>query len=282
MRSILAIVGCLLPIFLPAQNTSDIYLLDLSIKNGVVYLANPKNVTLHKGYDNQPFFSGSDMYYSSEDSGQMDIKKYNYRNGFTTRVTRTPENEFSPTVTPGKKYISCILQRKDGTQDLVKYPVHGGQPVLINNTLKTGYHTWVDKDHLLLFVLEDTATFGLHFYDVKKGIDKKITEDIGRSLQPAPGHKAGFIQKSKGEWMIMQFDPATQKQMAITATLPGRDLFTWSHDGILLMSDGNDIFYNLLKGAGWQKIKTEGMPLKNISRLAINADNTRLAVVASE
>ncbi len=38
------------------QTGSEILLFDLSAKKGKLTLSNPKNITTHKGYDNQPSF----------------------------------------------------------------------------------------------------------------------------------------------------------------------------------------------------------------------------------
>ena len=38
---------------------------------------------------------------------------------------------------------------------------------MIINNLKVGYHLWIDNNSLLLFVLEDTVTNGLHYYNTK-------------------------------------------------------------------------------------------------------------------
>ena len=54
-----------------AQNGSEIILFDVSINASGIILSNPVNITNHKGYDNQPFFYKTSIYYSSEvDSGQ--------------------------------------------------------------------------------------------------------------------------------------------------------------------------------------------------------------------
>ncbi|MEJ0031081.1 MAG: hypothetical protein WDO15_12190 [Bacteroidota bacterium] len=78
-------------------------------------------------------------------------------------ITGTSEREFSPTVTPDKQFLSCIIQRDDGVQDLGKYPIDGGDPALIIDNLKVGYHVWVDNSHLALFVLGETPEAEAHF-----------------------------------------------------------------------------------------------------------------------
>lgn len=268
-----------------AQNGTEIILFDVNISVKGITLTNPLNITNHKGYDNQPFFNKKHIYYSSEaDSGQMDIKMYHQLSKSTSRVTHTTENEFSPTVTPDGKFISCILQRKNGKQDLVKYPISGGKPIILINNLKVGYHAWIDNNTLLLFVLEDTTTFTLHYYNVKTKEDKTLATDIGRGLNKIPGKNAvSFIQKSAEGWKINQYNAATKEIHTIMPALPNRDQLTWTKNGLIIMSDGADIFYAKPADGKWQKINVKGdMPFKNITRLVINEQNNKLAVVVAE
>src|SRR5689334_14889764 len=104
-----------------AQPATEILLYDLKLKKGKVSISNPVNITNHVGYDNQPYFDTDEpvVYYSSfADDGRADIRAYNIRTKKTANITNTPEREYSPTLTPDKRYLSCIIQRDDGTQDL--------------------------------------------------------------------------------------------------------------------------------------------------------------------
>ena len=284
MKRYLLVLSVFLQFSAIAQNGTEIILFDVAVNAKGISLSKPVNITNHAGYDNQPFFYKTDIFYSSvADSGQMDIKKYNYVNKITSTITHTPENEFSPIVTPDGKFISCILQRKNGKQDLVKYPLNGGKPTIIIDDLKVGYHAWADNNSLLLFVLEDTSTFTLHSYNVKSKEDKTITNNIGRGLNKIPGKQSvSFIQKDSSRWMIKQFNAVTKNVNSIMPALPNRDFLVWTKTGLIIMSDGKDIYF-AKPGNSWQKIKMMGdMPLKNISRLALNEQNTKLAVVVSE
>jgi Periplasmic component of the Tol biopolymer transport system len=272
------------PVF--AQNGSDIILFDVSIKTTGITLSNPINITVHKGYDNQPFFYKKYIYYSSQaDSNQMDIKKYNYQTKLTSAITNTEDNEFSPTITPDGKFISCILQRKNGKQDLVKYPVNGGEPIIIIDNLKVGYHAWADKNILLLFVLEDSNMNALHHYNILTKEDNSIAFDIGRSLQKIPGkHAVSFIQKSPGISLIREYDVATKKITTILPVLHNAEYLAWTTSGLIIMSDGKEIYFNKPgRKSEWKKIKVPGnIQLKNITRLAFNEQNNKLAVVIAE
>ncbi len=271
-----------------AQTGSEILLFDLSIKNDKLVLSNPKNITNHVGYDNQPSFHADQplIFYSSfNPDGRSDIKSYNYKSGETRSLTQTTEREYSPTLTPDKQFVSCIIQRDDGAQNLGKYPVGGGQPTVLIDNLIVGYHAWIDQDRLLLFVLGEPQT--LHLYNVKTKEDKVIAEKIGRSLHKIPNQKAmSFVHKiSDSEWIIKRWDAATSEITTIAKTLPGREDLCWTPQGRIIMSDGTRIYsIDPLNEKEWSEvsINSGGEQLKGVTRLSLNSKGNRLAVVVSE
>ncbi len=272
------------------QASSEIFLFDLKITKEQVIISGGINITNHKGYDNQPFFHPSlpVIYYSSfDDSARSDIKYYNYEKKETRNLTLTYEREYSPTVMPDNKFISCILQRDNGAQDLVKYPINGGKPEVLIDRLIIGYHAWAGKDKLLLFVLDDSIHFSLHYYNLTRNTDTVIAENIGRSLHKIPGQNAmSFVQKTSGkDAIIKKFDLNSGTISNITSALSGQDHLTWSGSDLLLMSDGNKLFvYRIGSDVTWKPVTVEGnaTELKGVTRLATNKANTKLAVVMSE
>ena len=278
------------PLLVCAQTGSEIYLFNLAFNNNQPVLSNPVNITNRKGYDNQPFFHPKKplIYFSSfNDSGRSDIKYYHIKKARTTNLTFTNEREYSPTLTPYGKFISCIIQRDDGSQDLGKYPLKGGEPRILINTLKVGYHVWVDDHSLLLFVLGDSNKNTLHLYNLLTKEDNIIADNPGRSLHRIPGTNAiSFVHKiSKEEWLIKRYNRETKEISTITPALPGREDIAWLTNEILLSSDGSRLFYfDTRTNTGWQLVPTvnSNLPIKGISRLAVNSKNTKLAVVVSE
>lgn len=272
------------------QTGSEIILFDLKIKNGQVVLSNAANITNHKGYDNQPSFHPSQpiIYYSSfDDSSRSDIKHYNYKTAKTSNLTVTREKEYSPTVTPDNKFISCIIQRDNGAQDLGKYPIAGGQPEVLINNLIVGYHAWAAKDRLLLFVLGDSSSNTLRNYNLSAKSDSIIATNIGRSLHKIPGQNAmSFIQKTSAkESLVQRLDLATGIISTIASTLPGQDHITWLQNNVIVSGSADKLFsFRVGIDKEWQPVIIEGdiSMLKTITRLATNADNTKLAVVVSE
>jgi Tol biopolymer transport system component len=289
MRRNLLIELLFFPTILFAQTGSEIYLAKLTVAKNQISIATPKNFTNHKGYDSQPFFHPLQplIYYASfNDSGRSDIKAYNYQTNITKNFTTTEEREYSPTVTPDGKNISCIIQRDNGAQDLGMYPINGGQPDVLINYMIVGYHAWIDNKSLLLFILDDTTHNSLHYFNAITKEDVVIAQNPGRSLHKIPNENAmSFVEKvSDEEWLIKKFDVKTRAISTITKTLPKREDLCWLNNGTILMSDGEKLFsFDPKKDSAWMPVKVQStVPLKGISRIAVNRANNKIAIVAAE
>src|SRR5215208_6112847 len=88
---------------------TEVYLAPLTIEGDRISVGAPTNISNSPGYDNQPSFSpdGASLYFTSArgekpagtTAAQMDIYRYVLRSKTTEAVTRTPESEYSATVT---------------------------------------------------------------------------------------------------------------------------------------------------------------------------------------
>ena len=267
---------------LGAQNT-EVYLFDLNLlKTGAITVANGINVSKHHGYDNQPYFHPTKpvLYFTSARSGgQTDILSFDYKTGQTSEFTRTPESEYSPTVTPDGNFVSCIIMR-DKVQDLGKYPIGGGNPEILVNTLTVGYHAWMDDDDLVLFVLGNPLT--LHRFNTKSKSDAVIASNVGRSIHRIPGENAiSFIDRSSGTHGLIKKVSAGGSISDITKTVLGQDDIAWLPDGRIISSDGRNLLvFNPKKDRNWQPVR--GPVLNGISRIAVSPDGKKIAVVVAE
>ena len=273
----------LFPISALAQTGSEILLMDLKLSKNGMEISNPKNVTNHSGYDNQPFFHIDEpiLYYSSfNEDGRSDIRSYNYKTGKTTNITTTQEREYSPTLTPDKNYLSCIIQRDNNAQDLGKYPLDGGEPVVLIDDLIVGYHAWLNESNLLLFVLGNPQT--LQAYHVPSKTGTIVATKIGRSLHAIPNSSSiSFVDKSdESSWIIRKYSNKDEIS-EIAETLSGREDLAWTPDGRIVMSDGEKLFWYNKENTKWIPVKMD-TPLKGATRLAISSDGKKLAVVVSE
>ena len=295
MKRAIYFLAFMMPFIGLAQGGTEIYLLDMKIEGKKISLSNPENITHRKGYDNQPHFAtnATVIYYTADfdTAGHTDIKTYDYRTKQTASFTdHTLADEYSPTLTPDKKFISSIVSTKvgvPGKQNLGKYPIKGGDAIILINTLAVGYHAWMDDHRLLIFVLDDSAHNSLHVYNLLTKEDKVIMQNPGRALLKIPGQNAmSFIDKSAGkDWRIKKLDCTTLAVTDITAAIPGQEGMAWTNDGRILMNDGKNIFsHKPGSNTGWQQVDFENNNplLKGLTRMAVSADNRKLAIVVIE
>jgi hypothetical protein len=270
-----------------AQQGTEIYLFDLKIKQDKITMDNGRNITRHKGYDNQPFFHPDKqlLYYTTADSsGSTDIVEYNYKVQTARKFTETHDREYSPTLTPDKQFISCIIQRDSGQQDLGKYPVTGGEPKILINNLTVGYHAWANNNTVVVFTLP--APFKLHLVNLLTSKDIIVADNIGRSLHKIPGqHAVSFVQKAGDEWIVNKIDVKTLVITPLARNLPGKEYhMTWTPDGRIIMSDGTKLyFYQPGVSKEWVALEMKShVPLNALSRVAVSPDGHTIAIVVNE
>ncbi len=272
-----------------AQNGTDIYLLDLTEKAGRLTVANPRNITNKPGYDNQPFFHPTKpllFYTSMMPDNQTDIWTYDLKTGISTQITRTPDSDYSPTVLPGLTHLSCIVQRKsNGDQDLVSYqlanPANTEMLLASQKMGKVGYQAWLNANEAVVFVLGEPNA--LHYLNRSTGQDTVIARQIGRSLHRIPGQNAfSFVQQVGDSWLIRAYDPARKQVRDLATSHPDSEHYnTWTADGTLLESRGNELWRFDATARQWQPVTLPAtLPRKKLTRLAVQGN--KLAVVLDE
>jgi len=265
---------------------TDIFL--FPIKQGKVMVADMRNITQRKGYDNQPqFLTGSkQLYYTSiGDDGQADIFLYDIESSKAKQITHTSESEFSPTQTPDGKFFSTVRVEKDGTQRLWKFPVDGGEPVLVLQNIKlVGYHAWIDSNTVALYILGEPST--LQIAEIDTGKSTVVASNIGRSIHKIPGKKSlSFVQKlTETTGTIEEYDPNTKQTSTLIQLFPETEDCAWSSDGTLWTSKGTVLYsFRPGKDKDWiQEADLTASGLKQITRIAISPDGKWISVVSAE
>lgn len=274
----------------PAQAPStDVYLVRFEASEGLYRMGLPLNVTDRDGYDNQPqFLADGTLVYASQREGQTDIQRYDPASGTRSRLTATPESEYSPTPIPGREAISVVRDYGEGVQQLWAFPLpddagQAGPPerLLTHDLGPIGYHAWVDGKSLLLFVLGEPMTLQLAEVGAKKG--KHLADDPGRGLAAMPdGRRMSFVHKpSDEEWWVCAIDPASGEIERLVPTRPGREDYAWGPDGSLWMGDGSALWVWRPGEADWRPVRDlAASGVHGITRLAFSPDGRWLALVA--
>ena len=204
-----------------SQPNTEIYLMDLRRSSEGLIIENPENISNNEGYDNQPSFwpDGESLLYSRTIDGQTDITRYYPKSNNTLIISNTKQgSEYSPTPMPDGR-ISSIRLDTTGLQLLYAYTFSGKDEILVPE-LKIGYHTWIDGERIVAFVLDEPATMQIINTETNKTV--VAGENIGRSLHRIPGSRDfSYVDKSTDQWVIMRMNPVLRESKAITNTLDG-------------------------------------------------------------
>jgi len=263
--------------------STDIYLYKLSRR--LPFGKRLINITNRPGYDNQPSWDGSAILYTVQDSGQYDI--YRYKDGVRSRMTATPESEYSASVTPDYVSISVVRVERDSTQRLWEFPKDGRPPRLVLKDIKpVGYYAWLDSTQLALFVLGSPNT--LQIADTRTGIGHVVTTNIGRSLQRVPGGtRASYLHRAGTKWVLETVDPVARPSgfaIDTVAEMPdSADFVVWRSPSEIYTAAGSRILRMRLPERRWmQVVDLADQGIRRISRLALSPDGGTLAFVADE
>lgn len=281
-------VGCVVlgvAVTAQAPPATEIFLVSVTTAGGKTTVGRPVNVTNNPGYDNQPHFlsdSSGFLFSSVREGNQNDIYRYDIAAKRVVQVTRTADNEYSPTPTPEGHTFSTIrgAQQKlwrffmDGTDGGLAWSL----PQLI------GYHAWISPTQLAVFVLgEQRRPNTLQLLDIRAGSATVIEESIGRSILIRPGGRTvSYVHKPQGQpWVIKELDPATQQTRVITPTLEGAEDLTWTPDGRIVMGQKGKLFVWAAGSQGWAEIADlTRQGVEGITRLNMSPDGKWLAIVS--
>ncbi|CAN5886068.1 hypothetical protein BH11GEM1_BH11GEM1_13660 [soil metagenome] len=284
-----AALVCVLAGALSAQApNTDIFLAPIRRIGDSLIVGPATNITHRAGYDNPPGFlpnSRAILYTVVGADAQADIWRYDIAERRTTRVTSTPESEYSAAVMPGGLRMSVIRVEADSAQRLWSFALDGSNPQVLLSALKpVGYHAWLSGTRLATYVLGNPST--LHVIDSDGARDAVRARDIGRALQRIPGRDAfSYTQRdsAKGLWIMMQ-STGGSSETALVRAPADNEYHAWTPDGVLLsVTSGMLVRWNRALDAtsGWVQVADLAKGgIKNVSRLAVSPDGRWLAFVA--
>jgi hypothetical protein len=288
---------------------TDIHIFALSWTDDVPSLGERVGGVTRPGYDNQPWLNNyGRMLYSASTGTNTDIFYLDIASGETTNVTNTPlENEFTPRNLTDPSGIAYIHQSEDGTGGQIYMAGHSGEgpSAMLEYGPLENYALSRRSGVIAVSTLSDTGAtlqqvlLGGYLQD---DIVTVIDESVGRSLiRAAFGNDGIFYTRARDDGGYALYsrefpnggysDGAIHKLM----DLPGlsQDFAqVRSHDDSLndasgLLNDESGFFaadggvlYYATPGNDWVAVADLG--LVDVTRLAVNYNRDRIAVVASE
>lgn len=285
MKFVFTSAFCLFTSYLFCQLPDcDIWLLDIKDSAGQLLFHNPVNITSRKGYDNQPAFSPDGKYilYSSQrdSGGSTDIYKYDLKTKQTTQFTKTPTSEYSPAFTPDGKYISVVMVEKDSAQRLWKFSLAGGVPICImKNVDSIGYHCWLNKDSIAVFVLTKPS-FTLQIATVNSQKRRVIADSIGRCMRMRDGN-LWYTTKAGHFWNVYEYS-LKSKTAYIKGMIESEDYCFYGKE-IWSCSDNTIVAgYMNSKAGATEIINLWPLGIFKASRITISPNGKKLAVVSNK
>jgi len=273
----------LLPLLHFSQPNTDVFIFDLNTEKGGFELSNMKNISDNKGYDNQPsFMDNNTILFAGTRNGQTDIVKYTINYDSKIYINLTEGSEYSPLKIPNQKAVSAIRLDKDGTQKLYKYSLRNGESEVLVDDIVIAYHTWYNDSILVSSVLENE---GMSLYTTNFEIQEnsKVEAKVGRSLHKIPNtNMISYISKANDSlWEIKSVNPVSGITKSITVTLPESEDMCWLPNGTILMGKDDVLYkYDPKTDVSWIEVASlKEYGITNITRLVVNSDATKLALV---
>ena len=273
-----------------AQSDSEIFLLDIKFKQDKIEISNVKKISNNKGYNNQPIFVSNDkILFTSERNFQNDIVQYDSSKKSLKYLTNTLTSEYSP-IRYKKNKITAVSLDKKGEQYLRIYDIKDNTFKIPFTDKIVGYYNYSKqiKNLIISSVLENNELV-LYTSNLKTKEHTYVDNNTGRSIHNIPKYKFGqekisYISKKDSIWNINYVDLSNYKTKTITTTLNNNEDICWFKDGSILTSHKNNLYiFNSKLSKNWKLLcSLEEYGITNISRMAINPDNDKLALVNSK
>jgi dipeptidyl aminopeptidase/acylaminoacyl peptidase len=291
MRVLIRVAACVaLSVPLVAQGqappATEIYLASLTSSGQTIRVGAPVNITKSPGYDNQPYFlpdSSALLFSSNRDGSQTDIYRHDVLRRILTQVTKTPENEYSPTVTPDRRTFTTV---RGAEQRLWRFNLNGSDAGLAYaHRGLIGYHAWISPTQVAAFILgAQGAPNTLELIDIRTGAAQVVESSIGRSLHIRPRRgTVSFVHKVPGgPWMIKEVEPGTGRVTPLTPAVEGSEDLAWTPDGAIVMGAKSKLFMWTERDNRWVEIADlAASGVTAITRLAVSPDGKWIAIVST-
>lgn len=294
-----ALLGCVAILSLQASRLFaqdvptpvNLYVANLTYANGTVSIGMPRKLTGDRGVNSQPSFTpdGKAIVFVSrrDTTGQSDVYRIDILSGVETQITRTPENENTPTITPDGRlmvirWVPATLFKEWGpwVYDMNGTPQEGVLP----GPDTVGYYVRIDS--VTFAMMRPKSRPAVALFNTRT----RTMTDYGwpsANLPPqlVPGrHAITFTQTdSLGRNEIRMIDLGTLQSSLVTPALVGRTVHTWTPRGFILMAKGNSIY--AIKpgpGAAWKKIAQMSRPdLQSLGTYVVSPSGDKVILTSA-
>lgn len=266
----------------------DIFLFELSESENELKVSGGINITNRPGYDNQPWFTPegkSILFSANRDPHRTDIYEYFVASGETKQVTDSPDQEYSPQVSPDNQTLSFVTDGETAnqsvwTKDRGQSKIHW----LLGNQSErepVGYYSWNHKTGYILYW--SRYGFSIRLVHQDRELSHYVTGDaIPTTPHIIPGSDCfSFMhQQGNGEVWIKELNPETLAVRPLTAVLGNNRNYGWTPLGKILMCKDTQLHRWSQDTRKWEfVVDLASMGVKDVTRVAISPNGKHLAVV---
>ena len=269
----------------------NLYVANIDDAGGLVRIGQPQKLTGDRGVSSQPAFTPdgkSVLFIGRRDSAnaQSDVYRIDLGSGAETRVTTTPENENSPTVTHDGhlmviRWVPATLFTEWGPwlYDMRGNPVRGVLP----GPDTVGYYVQVDSTTFAM--VRPRSPSHVAIFDTRSGsMTDRDAPVANLPPQLIPGQRAVSytLTDSLGRNVIRKLDIASGSITTIGPAVLSRVAHAWTPRGVLLMGKGNRILAMTPgRDTVWRQVAAfEDPELQNITTYVVSPKGDKVILIS--
>ena len=269
-----------------AQTNSEVYLFDIKSEYGELAVFNMQNISNDAGYDSQPSFATNNrILFAGNNNGQTDIASYDIVEKTKTWFNIPTEgSEYSPTLIPlSQEKVAAVRLDSSGLQRLYEYDSESRYFSEIIEGLQVAYYAHSTKNRIVSSVLGENGLY-LVLSDLTRKRNDTILQNVGRSIHKV--HNSFTMsytlinEEENQEIYLLDFE---SRESFFVCQLPiGIQDFTWLNDSQIIIGSGSKLFvYDTFLNSKWVQVADlSDYHIKEITRLAVSPDGSKLAIVA--
>ncbi|MEP7168987.1 MAG: hypothetical protein ABI855_06405 [Bacteroidota bacterium] len=271
--------------------STDIFLMNMSLKDGKYVFGKPLNITDRVGYDNQPSFlsTGKKILYSSiRDGKQTDIFIYNIKDSTTTQLIKSSNSEYSPVMMDDGNRITVVRVDDDKAQRLYYLNLHEeeDEPIQVLNFQDSiAYYAWLDTSNIACAMLNGKI-MDLEIFDIPSMQFIKLMSNVGRCMMNIPGtDEFSFTMKtSDSTATIYRYNNKTSDMMPLCELpLHSEDYAFTSEGKVITGKDGKLLMYDSsTEKPEWIEIADFSKTIGKFYRISVSPKGDKIALVAYE
>jgi dipeptidyl aminopeptidase/acylaminoacyl peptidase len=269
----------------------NVFVAELREADGQLSLGAPLKLTEDRGWNMQPSFSpdGRLLLYTSvrgDADSPSQVYAYDLETGQERQLTRTLENENSPTLEPdGRSFIAVRWKPETLFTEFGPWRYSlAGEPLgsLLPGPDTVGYFHRLDEHTFALMRPGDTFSVALH--DLRTGTTRVVAHPSAPlPPRPIPGARAFSFTRtdSLGAHRIVRVELPTGLTSDLGPTLPGRTSHVWTPSGTLLMARGNRLFQRSPEAPEWSELaRFEAPELQQLTAYAVSPAGDRVVILS--